>query len=395
MSKYSKSPPPKKKSTSSKKATAKKATASSKVTKKSTTRKKPAAKKSTTKSATKKTVSKKTTVKPASKSTAKKTVAKKVAPKKVVKKKKSVGKSEEAGPLEKYLQAGEISIKVKDLLRKKVKVGASVLELCEAGEAKIVELGGKWAFPLNVSINNIAAHYSAPPNDDLVIKKGDIVKIDCGVHMDGYVADTAFTVSFGSDHGDLIKASEEATKATIDMIRPGIFTDRLGEEIESIIRSYGFRPIRDLTGHQLDQHLLHGPITIPNISGTKGFKLEEGQAFAIETFATSGTGSIHPDEGRCFIFHLVPFQIGLRLDASRKARKVILAKYQDFPFTTRWIANEISIPTAKVAIRDLSIKGQIKRYPALCDVKGSFVSQSEHTVYLTGNSRVVTTIPNQ
>ncbi|MHA1155933.1 MAG: type II methionyl aminopeptidase [Candidatus Heimdallarchaeota archaeon] len=391
MSKYSKTPPPKKKATSSKKATAKKITASSKATKKSAAAKKPAAKKSTTKSATKKTVSKKA----ATKTTAKKTVAKKVAPKKVVKKKKVVGKSEVDGPLEKYLQAGEISIKVKDLLRKKVKVGASVLELCEAGEAKIAELGGKWAFPLNVSINNIAAHYSAPPEDDLVIKTGDIVKIDCGIHIDGYIADTAFTVSFGTDHGDLIKASEEATKAAIDMIRPGIFTDRLGEEIESIIRSYGYRPIRDLNGHQLEQNLLHGPITIPNVSGTKGIKLEEGQAFAIETFATSGTGSIHPDEGRCFIFHLVPFQIGLRLDASRKARKVILAKYQDFPFTTRWIANEITFPTTKVALRDLSNKGQIKRYPALCDVKGSFVSQSEHTVYLTGSSRVITTMPNQ
>ncbi len=393
MSKDSKKKAPsKKKTASNKKTTTKKVATSSKSAKKSTTGKKPSAKKPTKKSAAKTTDSKKGLTK--AKATTKRVVKKKSVAKKVVKK-KAVEKSEKEGPLEKYLQAGEISIKVKELLRKKVKIGASVLELCEAGEALITELGGKWAFPLNVSINNIAAHYSAPPDDNLVIKKGDIVKIDCGVHMDGYVADTAFTVSFGSDHGDLIKASEEATKAAIDMIRPGIFTDRIGEEIESIIKSYDYRPIRDLTGHQLDQHLLHGSITIPNISGTKGIKLEEGQAFAIETFATSGTGSIHPDEGRCFIFHLVPFQIGLRLDASRKARKVILAKYRDFPFTTRWIANEITTPTAKVAIRDLSTKGQIKRYPALCDVKGSFVSQSEHTVYLTGNSRVITTMPNQ
>ncbi|MFW9922424.1 MAG: type II methionyl aminopeptidase, partial [Candidatus Thorarchaeota archaeon] len=368
------------------------------VTKAGTTSKKPsepAKKTATVKSAEKISAAKKSTTtsttikKPTTKKTVKETPVKKVV------KKKAVGKAETEGPLEKYLEAGKISIQVKDFMREKVKIGASVLELCEAGEAKIVELGGKWAFPLNISINNIAAHYSSPPDDDLVIQSGDIVKVDCGVHIDGYVADTAFTLSFGSDHADLIKASEEATKAAIDMIRPGITTDRLGEEIETIIRSYGYRPIRDLTGHQLDQNMLHGPIVIPNIKGTKGVKLEEGQAFAIETFATTGTGGTHPDETKCFIYQLMPFQIGLRIDASRKARKVILSNYKDFPFNVRWIAKEITTPTANLALKDLSSKGQIRRFPALCDIKGAFVSQSEHTVYLTDKSRVVTTLPNQ
>lgn len=359
----------KKTTTTSKKTTGKKATS----TKKTTTKKSPA-KKTTTKTTT---------------------TSKKKPVKKVVKKKKTAGKAEKEGPLDKYLQAGKISIEVKKLLREKVKVGVSALELCEIGEAKIVELGGKWAFPLNVSINNIAAHYSAPPDDDLVIQKGDIVKIDCGVHVDGYVADTAFTVSFGNDHKDLIKASEEATKAAIDMIRPGITTDRLGEEIENIIRSYDYRPIRDLTGHQLDQYLLHGPTTIPCVSGTGGVKVEEGQAFAIETFATTGTGSTHPDETKCFIYQLIPIQMGLRLETSRKARKIILANYKEFPFTTRWIAKELGAPKANLALKDLSNKGQIKRFPALCDVKDSFVSQNEHTVYLTEDSRIITTLPNQ
>ena len=368
---------------------------SSKGTKKKTSTTKKTT--STTKKTPTKTSTKKTTP-PTKKPSTTKTTPSKTPTKKPVKKvvkKKTVGKSEEEGPLDKYIQAGEISIKVKELLRKKAKVGASVLEICEAGEAKIVELGGKWAFPLNVSINNIAAHYSAAPDDDLVIQSGDLVKLDCGVHVDGYVADTAFTVSFGSDHKDIIKASEEATKAAVDLIRPGITTERLGEEIEDIIRSYGYRPIRDLTGHQLDQNLLHGEITIPNIKGVKGHKLEAGQAFAIETFATSGTGNIHPDESKCLIYQLLPFQVGLRLESSRKARKVILSQYKDFPFTTRWIAKPLTAPKARLALKDLSDKGQIKRYPALCDIKGSIVSQSEHTVYLTDNSRVITTLKNQ
>lgn len=371
-----------KKVATTKKTTSEKKSATTSTKKQADTSKKPAATKKP--STTKKPVAKKSTSTALPKKTVKKVV-----------KKATVGKSETEGPLDKYLQAGEIAIKVKELLRQKAKIGASVLEICEAGEAKIIELGGKWAFPLNVSINNIAAHYSAAPDDELVIQSGDLVKLDCGVHVEGYVADTAFTVSFGSDHVDIIKASEEATKTAIDMIRPGISTERLGEEIEEIIRSYGYRSIRDLTGHQLEQNLLHGQITIPNIKGVKGHKLEAGQAFAIETFASSGTGSIHPDESKCLIYQLIPFQVGLRLESSRKARKIILSNYKDFPFTTRWIAKELTSPIARLALNDLSTKGQIKRYPALCDVKGSIVSQSEQTVFLTENSRVITTLPNQ
>jgi len=379
---------PAQKKTSTTKTTAKKTTAK-KTTK--TTTKKPTTKKSTTvkKPTTKKTTKKPTTVKKKTTTTKKPITTKKVV-KKVVKKTPEV-----EGPLEFYLKAGEIAIAVKKLLRSKVKVGASVLEICEAGEAKIKALGGNWAFPLNISINNVAAHYSAQPDDDLVIRKGDIVKVDCGVHIDGYIADTAFTVSFGTGHKDLIKASEEATRAAIDLIRPGISTDRIGNEIEDIIRSYGFRPIRELGGHQLDQNLLHGPIMIPNVKGTKGIKLEENQAYALETFATSGTGRLLRTETKCYIFQLNPIPIPLRLDSAKRARKVILSNYSNFPFTTRWIAKELSTPTAKIALRYLADKAQIKRYPVLSDVKDSLVSQSEHTVFLTGNSRIITTKANQ
>lgn len=386
-----------KKSSTTKQSTKSKTTPAKKTTAKPTTTKKTTPKSSTTKKPSSiiktTTTSKKATTQTTTKPSTTKTVVKKQTTTKKVVKKKPTKKDE--GPLEYYLKAGEISIKVKELLRKKVKVGASALEICEAGEAKIKELGGKWAFPLNVSINNIAAHYSSPPEDDLIIQKGDLVKVDCGVEIDGYVADTAFTVSFSKEHKDLIKASEEATKAAIDLIRPGITTDRIGSEIESIIRSYDFRPIRELTGHQLDQNLLHGSVTIPNVKGTKGIKLEEGQAFAIETFATTGTGNLIKGESRCYIFQLNPIQVPLRLESAKKARKIILAYYRYFPFTTRWIAKELTIPTAKLALRYLADKVQIKRYSVLSDIKGSFVSQSEHTVYLTGNSRVITTLPNE
>jgi len=145
----------------------------------------------------------------------------------------------------------------------------------------------------------------------------------------------------------------------------------------------------------LDQNTLHGPITIPNVKGTKGIKLVEGQAFAIETFATTGTGKLVKGENKCFIFQLNPVQIPIRLDPARKARKVILANYPHFPFTTRWIAKELTVSAAKIGLTYLANKGQIHRYPVLSDIRGSFVSQSEHTVYLTEKSRVITTLENQ
>ena len=165
--------------------------------------------------------------------------------------------------------------------------------------------------------------------------------------------------------------------------------------MDAIIRSYDFRPIRELSGHQLDQNVLHGPITIPNVKGTKGIKLEEGQAFAIETFASTGSGSLIKGDNKCFIYQLNPIQIPIRLEPARKVRKVILANYRHFPFTTRWIAKELSTSTAKIGLSNLATKSQIRRYPVLSDIPNSFISQSEHTVFLTGNSRVITTIANQ
>ncbi|MEA2069820.1 MAG: type II methionyl aminopeptidase [Asgard group archaeon] len=331
------------------------------------------------------------------KSTPAKKETKTVKKKKIVKKRKSSqpAEEEEQTPLEKYIEAGKISIEVKKLLRKMVKIGTKAIDICEAGEQKIKELGGDWAFPLNVSINNVAAHYSSPPGDDTVIKKGDVVKVDCGIHVDGYIADTAFTVSFHNDYNDLVKASEEATKAAMDLIRPGISTSRLGEEIEEVIKSYDYRPIRELSGHQLDKNLLHGPITIPNIKEAKEIKLEEGQAFAIETFASTGSGSVHQDESKCYIYQLIPVPVPLRLKSSKQVRKVLLAKYKEFPFTIRWLAKEVGEPTTRLALRDLADKGQIRKHPPLCDIDGSYVSQSEHTVYLTDDSRIITTLPNQ
>jgi len=157
--------------------------------------------------------------------------------------------------IESLRKAGRIAQNVKKFIKPKIKVGINVYSLIEQAESKIGELGGKCAFPVNVSINNIAAHYTSPIKDDgLVINEGDLVKIDLGVHVDGYIVDTAFTVNL------------DAAKM---MIKPKIHTKEIGKKIESIVRGFKYTPIKELGGHQIERWIVHGKKQLPEL-GTQG-----------------------------------------------------------------------------------------------------------------------------
>ena len=151
-------------------------------------------------------------------------------------------------------------------------------------------------FPINVSINNIAAHYTSPIKDDeLTVKDGDIVKIDLGVHIDGYIVDTAFTVSFNDDTAleNIIQATEVALDAAKMMSRPKINTKELGKKIEDIIKGFKFNPIKELGGHQIERWTVHGKKQLPELGTQGGDIMEEGEVFAIEIFASTGEGTVH------------------------------------------------------------------------------------------------------
>ncbi len=205
--------------------------------------------------------------------------------------------------LDKYIKAGKIASEARNYGKNLIKVGASLLEISDKIENKIKELGGELAFPVQISMNDVAAHNCADPDDTTKLKKGDLCKLDIGVHIDGYVADTACSVDLG-DNNDLVKASEDALTEALKIIKPGTTLAEIGETIKNAISKYGFSPIKNLSGHGLSKYVIHGPPTIPNFNTHDDTKLKEDDVIAIEPFATNGFGMIYESE-KANIFSLV------------------------------------------------------------------------------------------
>ena len=284
--------------------------------------------------------------------------------------------------IEKYEKAGDILKNVKEMVLKIVKPGVRLLDVAEFVESKIVELGGKPAFPCNISINSDAAHFTPKRNDERVFKEGDIVKIDIGAHIDGYIADTAITVDLG-DHDDLVECAKRALENAIDVVYAGVNTSEIGAVIEDTIREFGFKPIVNLTGHGLEPYIAHAPPTIYNVRVEKGVELREGMVVAIEPFATDGVGRV-VERGECEIFSLVAIK-KLRLKREREFLEFIVNEYKTLPFARRWI------DVSDVIIARLVKQRVLRSYPVLTEVGGGLVSQFEHTLIVEEDgARVIT-----
>lgn len=282
-----------------------------------------------------------------------------------------------------YCEAGKIAARALKRGAERIHPGVTILEVVEAVEADIKDTGAGLAFPLNLSRNEDAAHDTASYKDERIFAAGDVVKLDLGVHVNGYIADTALTVDLG-DHMSLLEASHEALEQAIAMVRPGCRTGELGSAINAAITSRGFRPVANLTGHGLGQNLVHTSPSIPNIPLPGGQMLEEGMVFAIEPFATTGTGRVG-DKNRVEIFR----QIADRPARLHSARAILdsVRDRKGMPFAKRWLpGNHLDVPLATL-IRS----GILYPFPVLADTPGSFVSQCEHTLIVTGDGCIVTT----
>lgn len=284
---------------------------------------------------------------------------------------------------DRYMQAGAAAKKILAAGARKIQADVSLLEVADFVEDSILDEGFGIAFPVNISLNEAAAHDTPSPGDQRVFTTGDIVKLDIGVHLDGYIADTACTVDLG-DQPLLCEASIKARDAAIEAVRPGVAIGTLGGIVAHEIKSRGFLPVANLTGHGLDQYCLHKGPNVPNIPGTGGAVLEEGMIIAIEPFATTGTGFVH-DSSRVEIFSQLVNR-PVRLPAARKILKDIEG-LNGMPFARR----HIKVKSADLALARLVNDGVIRAYPVLSDVSGSFVSQAEHTMIVTGDGCIVTT----
>ena len=287
---------------------------------------------------------------------------------------------------EKIIKAGKISSEVKKYARSFIKKDMPLLEIAEKIEDKIKELGGEFAFPTNLSINEIAAHYT-PFYDDQTLAHG-LLKIDLGVHVDGWIADTAFSLDLenSEENKKLIQASEKALENAINITKEKITTSEIGGTIQETIESYGASPIVNLSGHEISQYELHTGVTIPNIDDKKNIILKKG-LYAIEPFATFGNGKVH--DGKPSGIYILIDEKNVRSPIAREVLEFIKEEYKTLPFCSRWIVKKFGTK-ALFGLRQLEENGNLHQFPQLVETSGKPVSQTEHTI-LINDEKIVTT----
>ncbi|MEM3412214.1 MAG: type II methionyl aminopeptidase [archaeon] len=276
-----------------------------------------------------------------------------------------------------YLKAGEVASRIIKKYKEKIKPGVFALEIAESIEKEIWETC-KPAFPVNISINNQAAHFTPEFGSSYSFSEKDIIKIDIGTQVDGFICDCAFTVDLSGEYQNLVEACEVALENAIALIKPGIKIKEVGAEILRTINEKGFKPIRNLHGHLLTRYNLHSGISIPNVAEGEE-TLEEGQVFAIEPFATTGSGLVRETN------FVEIFKIVKKSQVRQKSGRELLAKiekYDNLPFAKRWLRKEFGEFELNLGLRELLLNKIIKSYPGLQDVPGSFVAQAEKTVLI-------------
>ncbi len=293
--------------------------------------------------------------------------------------------------LEKYRRAGKIAAKVREEMKRKTKEGMPLLEICEKTERLITSMGGKPAFPCNVSVNEVAAHYTSPPDDAQTVPNDSLVKIDIGVHVDGYVADTAVTICFNPELEGMVQASEAALETAVKTVRPGIHTSDLGSEIQRTIERRGYKPISNLTGHQVGRYIIHTGKSLPNVTHISFTKINAGDVCAIEPFVTLRDAAGRVEDGtEAFIFRFVKRKPVKDLEAAQLL-KFIEEEYRTLPFAERWLEKYYKGHEYKAAFAKLLASKCIMSYPVFIEASQKPVAQSEHTVYIDRNSAVVLT----
>lgn len=289
--------------------------------------------------------------------------------------------------LEKYMKAGSINSQAAKLALTKAKTGLKIIELAELVENKIRELGGNPAFPVNISINDFAAHYTPTSNDETEIRPGDVVKIDVGTHVDGYIGDMA--VTYCSEKNPLVDASKKVLDAAMSVVKPGVTPKDIGQAIESKAKELGVGVIVNLTGHGLDRFVFHGPPSIPNLGIGDENELREGDVIAIEPFVTASNSQVK-EAGFTEIYRYL-MNRPVRLPEARKILATARDEWGGLPFCKRWLSKNFSPVKISIALRQLEAVDAIESYPALRHVNGEPIAQAEHTL-IVKDKPIITTM---
>ncbi len=295
--------------------------------------------------------------------------------------------------MEMYLKAGKIASTILKEVRSKIQPGIKYSEICDQIENRIRELGGEPAFPTNICINEIAAHDTARLEDDREVNDGDVVKIDIGVHVDGYIADTAITINFSDYYTTMTNANIEVLNLALKKIRAGESVGEVGNIVHSSALSMGYKVITNLSGHELGQYQIHAGQSVPNtpVNGYIG-RFGVGRCYAIEPFLTTNNAAAYVEE----IDRVAIFSIIKRKRLKDKVADEFLEKAWErrktLPFSARWFTDLYDKNEILRALDYLAKNKVIRMYPVLKEATEQVVCQFEHTVLVTERGAIITTI---
>jgi methionyl aminopeptidase len=284
--------------------------------------------------------------------------------------------SEEA--LESFKQAGKISAEALQFGKSLIKPGVKVIDVLDKIEEKILSSGAVCAFPAQISFDSVAAH-NCPDDGDEAVFEDQLLKLDVGAAINGYVTDNAMTIDLSGKWTDLVKASREALDAVLKIVAPGAAIGEIGRTIQEVIQSYGFSPVRNLSGHGIGRFTVHTSPGIPNINTGDTKVLEEGMTIAIEPFASTGAGAVY-ESGNAGVF-MVKQKKPVRDLMSRNVLKQITS-YQGLPFAKKWLTRQFGSGKTNFALRQLLQLDIVREYPPLVDQQKGMVSQAEESVYI-------------
>jgi len=293
--------------------------------------------------------------------------------------------------LKKFQHAGKIAREVREEIRKIVKEGMPIINICEKVEGLTREKGGKSAFPCNVSVNEIAAHYTSPPNDKLTIPEKAIVKVDIGVHIDGYIADTATSICFDPEYDDMINTAEQALAQAVEILRPGLSITRFGSEIQKSIKTRGYKPISNLTGHLIRRYIIHAEKSLPNVFNLSASRLKEGEIYGVEPFVTLTTATGRVDNLKEKYIFRYSKNKSLKNPYAKQMLSYIKKNFLTLPFTERWLNKFAESSNYKNAFSELLSSKAVMGYPVFVEASKKPVAQAEYTILIEKNGCSVLT----
>ena len=285
-----------------------------------------------------------------------------------------------------YKKAGEIAKKITVYAKSIIQPDMPLVEIAQKIHTEIIKQGAKPAFPVNLSIDDIAAHYH--PTIDDKIKSSGLLKVDIGIHINGFIADTAFSIDLTPDnkYKELIDANEQALDNALKLLNKNPTLNEIGKEIQKTLENKGFSPVINLSGHGLEQYEIHAGITIPNYANGNQKKIEQG-AYAVEPFATTGEGKII--EGPSSNIYALINPKNVRSPTARKILEYIMDEYKTLPFSLREIQEKFG-PMARLAIRQMTQENILHEFPQLVEKSHQPVSQAEHTFIKTNKEIIIT-----